>query len=135
MTPSKFDWYTQHTWYEPLFHKANTSVLTDLLWLVEDKKDKSIHNLINSDQHENCGRHRFGGKLMLDHSIGNDETNTFQLPNLNLKSQFPRYPFSYLRLFKVCGRFVGVKVGVTNICLGQSVGVDENNTFQLKFLF
>jgi len=31
-------------------------------------------------------------------------------------------------------KFVGVKVGVA-IFLGQSIGTDENNTFQLKFLF
>jgi len=28
---------------------------------------------------------------------------------------------------------VGVKVA--NFCLGQSIGIDKNNTFQLKFLF
>jgi len=30
---------------------------------------------------------------------------------------------------------VGVKVGVANFFLGQSIGIDENNTFQLTFLF
>jgi len=30
-------------------------------------------------------------------------------------------------------RFVGVKVGVANFFLGQSIGIDENITFQLKF--
>jgi len=35
-----------------------------------------------------------------------------------------------LRFFEVCGQFVGVKVGV-----GPSIGIDENNTFQLTFLF
>jgi len=30
-------------------------------------------------------------------------------------------------------RFVGVKVGVA-IFLGQSIGIDENITFQLKFV-
>jgi len=30
---------------------------------------------------------------------------------------------------------VGDKVGVANFFLGQSTGIDENNTFQLKFLF
>jgi len=29
---------------------------------------------------------------------------------------------------------VGVKVGVANF-LGQSIGIDEKNTFQLKFVF
>jgi len=31
--------------------------------------------------------------------------------------------------------FIGVKVGVANFLLGQSIGIDENNTFQLKFFF
>jgi len=30
---------------------------------------------------------------------------------------------------------VGVKVGVANFFLGQSIGIDKNNTFQLKFYF
>jgi len=30
---------------------------------------------------------------------------------------------------------MGVKVGVANFFLGQSIGIDENITFQLKFLF
>jgi len=30
---------------------------------------------------------------------------------------------------------VGVKVGVANFGRGQSIGIDENNTFQFKFLF
>jgi len=70
----------------------------------------------------------------LDQSIGIDETNTFRvgvaysrnklalrirLRNLNLKSQFSifdsfRDPRSYLRFFDVCGRFMGVRVGVAN---------------------
>jgi len=29
---------------------------------------------------------------------------------------------------------LGVKVGVANFFLGQSMGIDENNTFQLKLL-
>jgi len=33
------------------------------------------------------------------------------------------------------GRLVEVKVGVTNFFLGQSIGIDESNTFQLKFIF
>jgi len=32
-------------------------------------------------------------------------------------------------------RFVGVKVGVASFFLGQSIGIDENNKFHLKFLF
>jgi len=32
----------------------------------------------------------------------------------------------------VCGRFLGVKLGVANLFFGQSIGIDENNTFQLK---
>jgi len=30
---------------------------------------------------------------------------------------------------------VGVKGGVSNFFLGQSIGIDKNNTFQFKFLF
>jgi len=30
---------------------------------------------------------------------------------------------------------VGVKVGLANFVLGQSIEVDESNTFQLQFLF
>jgi len=30
---------------------------------------------------------------------------------------------------------LGVKVGVANFFLGQSMGIDENKTFQLKCLF
>jgi len=33
------------------------------------------------------------------------------------------------------GRFVGFRVGVTTFFFGQSIGIDKNNTFQLKFLF
>jgi len=29
----------------------------------------------------------------------------------------------------------GVTVGVANFFLGKSIGIDEDNTFQLKFLF
>jgi len=32
-------------------------------------------------------------------------------------------------------KFVGVKVSVSNFFLGQSLGIDENITSQLKFLF
>jgi len=28
---------------------------------------------------------------------------------------------------------MGVRVGVANFCLDQSIGIDETNTFQLKF--
>jgi len=38
-------------------------------------------------------------------------------------------------VLEVCGRYVGVKVDVANFLLGQSIGIDENNTFELKFLF
>jgi len=31
------------------------------------------------------------------------------------------------------GRFVDVRVGAANFFLGQSMGIDENNSFQLKF--
>jgi len=30
--------------------------------------------------------------------------------------------------------FAGVRVGVANFFLGQSIGIDENNTFRYKFL-
>jgi len=30
---------------------------------------------------------------------------------------------------------VGVRVGVANFFLGQSIDIDKNNTFQLKFVF
>jgi len=30
---------------------------------------------------------------------------------------------------------MGFRVGVANFFLGQSIGIDENITFQLKFLF
>jgi len=30
---------------------------------------------------------------------------------------------------------MGVRVGVANFFFSQSIGIDENNTFQLKFLF
>jgi len=30
-------------------------------------------------------------------------------------------------------RFVGVKVGVANFFSGQSIGIDENNTFQTVY--
>jgi len=29
---------------------------------------------------------------------------------------------------------MGVMVGVTNFSLGQSIGIDETNTYQLKFV-
>jgi len=31
-------------------------------------------------------------------------------------------------------KFVDVKVGVANFVLGQSTGIDKNNTFQFKFV-
>jgi len=55
---------------------------------------------------------------------------TWPLPKLGL-----RYPRLYVRFFEVCGRFVGVKVGVGNFFVGLSIGIDEDNTFQLKFVF
>jgi len=51
-----------------------------------------------------------------------------RLRNLNLRSQFSMFYISYLRFFEVCGRFVGVKVGVANFW-GQPIGIDENNSF------
>jgi len=56
--------------------------------------------------------------------------------NLNLKSLFSIFDsFRGIRVhiydfFKL----VGVKVGVENF-LGYSIGIDEKNTFELKFLF
>jgi len=38
-------------------------------------------------------------------------------------------------IFEVCVRFLGVKVGVVNFLFGQSIGIDENNTFQLQLVF
>jgi len=32
-------------------------------------------------------------------------------------------------------KFLGAKVGVPNFLLGQSIGIDDNNTFRLKFVF
>jgi len=40
-----------------------------------------------------------------------------------------------MKIVGVFSRFVGVKEGVANFFLGQSIGIDKNNTFQLKFLF
>jgi len=60
-----------------------------------------------------------------------------RLRNLNLKSQFSILDsFRDIRVH-INGflKFVGVKVGVANFFLGQLVGIEENNTFQLKFLF
>jgi len=62
-----------------------------------------------------------------------------RLRNINLRSHFSICDsFRDIRVhmydfFEVCGRFVGVNVGVANF-LVQSRGIDENNTFQLKFL-
>jgi len=30
---------------------------------------------------------------------------------------------------------MGVRVGVANFLLGESIGIDENNKIQLKFVF
>jgi len=40
----------------------------------------------------------------------------------------------------LCGQYkdlnvMGVRVGVANFFLGQSVGIDKTNKFQLKFVF
>jgi len=60
-----------------------------------------------------------------------------RLRNLNLRSQFSifdsfrdihAHTYDFLK-------FVGVKVGVANFFLGQSIGIDKNNTSHLKFLF
>jgi len=32
-------------------------------------------------------------------------------------------------------KIVGVRVGLENFFLGQSTGIDKNNTHQVKFLF
>jgi len=59
-----------------------------------------------------------------------------RLRNLNLKSQLSIFDsFRDIRVhiyvfFKFVRWFVGVKVGVANFYLGQSKGMDENNTFQ-----
>jgi len=62
-----------------------------------------------------------------------------RLRNLNLNlnlilivSEISTFKFT---IFEVCGRFVGIKVGVGNFFLGQSKDIDEKNTFQLKFVF
>jgi len=44
-----------------------------------------------------------------------------------------------MQIWALCGRhrfgsFVGDKVGLANFFLGQSIGLDENNTFQLIFI-
>jgi len=60
-----------------------------------------------------------------------------RLRKLNLRSQFSIsdsfrdtrvHTYDFLK-------FVGVRVGVANIFFGQSIGINENNTFQFKFLF
>jgi len=60
-----------------------------------------------------------------------------RLRNLNLKSQLSIFDsfrdvrvqtYDYLK-------FLGAKVGVPNFLLGQSIGIDDNNTFRLKFVF
>jgi len=60
-----------------------------------------------------------------------------RLRNLNLRSQFSIFGFFRdirLNIYDFF-KFVGVKEGVESFFLGQSIGIDENNTFQLKFLF
>jgi len=62
-----------------------------------------------------------------------------RLRNLSLRSQFS--VFDSFRDIHVHTsiydflRFVGVRVGVANFFLDQSIGIDETNTFQLNFLF
>jgi len=59
-----------------------------------------------------------------------------RLRNLNLKFQFSIFDSFrdiYVYIYDFF-EFVGVKVGVA-FFLGQSIGTDENNTFQLKFVF
>jgi len=60
-----------------------------------------------------------------------------RLRNLNLRSQFSIFGFFRdirLNIYDFF-KFVGVKEGVESFFLGQSIGIDGNNTFQLKFLF
>jgi len=69
--------------------------------------------------------------VFMDHSIGIDKTNTFQLKCFILHENCRHH-----RL----GRLTGVRVSVANFFLGQSIGIDEqyisvkNNTFQLNFM-
>jgi len=56
-----------------------------------------------------------------------------RLRNLNLRSQFSildSFRDIHVHIYDFL-RFVGVKVGVANVIMGQSIGTDENNTFQL----
>jgi len=58
-----------------------------------------------------------------------------RLRNLNLRFQFSIFDSFrdiHVHIYDIL-RFVGVKVGVANFFLGQSIGIDE--TFQLNFLF
>jgi len=84
--------------------------------------------------HENCGRQGFGrivGARVDVTYLRNKLTLRTRLWNINLKSQF--FIFNSLRDIRVYiydfFKFVGVKVGVENFFLGQSIGIDENNTF------
>jgi len=50
------------------------------------------------------------------------------LRNLRCVQGYGIYIYDFLK-------FVGVKVGLANFVLRQSIGIDEDNTFQLKFSF
>jgi len=61
-----------------------------------------------------------------------------RLRNINLRSHFSIFDsFRDIRVHIYDFlKFVGVNVGVAIFFfLGQPIGIDENNTFQLKFLF
>jgi len=60
-----------------------------------------------------------------------------RLRSLNLRAQFSIFDsFRDIRVHMYDFlKFVGVRVGVATIFWGQSIGIDENNLFQLKLLF
>jgi len=60
-----------------------------------------------------------------------------RLRNLYLRSHFSIFDsFRDIRVhINDFLKFVGVKVGVANFFLSQWIGINENNTFQLKFIF
>jgi len=68
--------------------------------------------------------------VFMDHSIGIDESNTFQLKCFILHENCRSHRF---------GRLTGVRVSVANFFLGKSIGIDLSfgiggtNTFQLNF--
>jgi len=77
----------------------------------------------------------FGGLWALEWAwhIRNKLALRTRLRNLNLRSHFSTFDsFRYIRVHI----YVFLKfVGVANFFLGRSIGINENNTFQLKFLF